>query len=150
MNRRRYLLSSSTIGIAGIAGCLNEEVCDETSNHLYVENNLSEPQLVTVRVYRLHERLLRDNRWVQLFSDTLEVPGERRLTIEQLYDTQGMYRTEAEHNQRLEQNRSEIDDCEDQVVTIGIGDGLHSIMNGRPDELLPEADSNSTSSQLPV
>ncbi|WP_136350948.1 hypothetical protein [Natronorubrum bangense] len=147
MNRRRFFLSSGVIGITGVAGCLDEDVCDKTSNHLYVENYLSESQTVRVRVYRLKERMFADTEWEQTFSETIELPGERRSTIEQIYDTHGTYRTEAEHEERLEQNRSEVDDCEDRVVTIGIGDGAHSIMNGRPDELLPEAESDSDDSR---
>ena len=149
MNRRRFFLSSGVIGVIGITGCLGEDVCETTTNHLYVENHLSDPQTVRVRVYRLKERIFADNEWEQTVSETIEVPGERRSTIEQVYDTHGTYRTEAEHEERsqLEQNRSEVDDCEDQVVTIGIGDDAHSVINGRPDELLPEAKSDSDDAQ---
>jgi len=146
MNRRGFC-SLVAVGSTNIAGCLDKDVCDETSNHLHVENYLSEPQTVSVRVYRLNERIFADAGWGQKLSETIELPGERRLTLEQVYDTHGMYRTEAEHKERLEQNRSRIDDCKDQVVTIGIGDGVHYIGNGRPDELLPEAESDSTGSR---
>ena len=147
MNRRRFFVSSGAVGIAGVAGCLGQEVCDKTSNHLYVENHQSEKQTVDVQVYRLRERLFSDARWEQTFSETIEIPGERHVMREQIYDTHGTYRTEAEHEERLEQNRSKVDDCEDQAVTIGIGDGIHSIMTGRPDEFLPEAESDANGSR---
>ena len=147
MNRRRFFVSSGAVGIAASAGCLGREVCEKPSNHLYVENHHSEKQTVDVQVYRLRERLVRDAGWEQTFSEAIDVPGESHVSREEIYDTHGTYRTEAEHGGRLEQNRSEVDDCEDRAVTIGIGDGIHSIMTGRPDEFLPEAESDATGSR---
>ena len=51
-----------------------------------------------------------------------------------------MSRTTAEHEQRFEEDRTDIDRCDDQVITIGITESMLSILTGRPDELLPEAD----------
>lgn len=140
MNRRRLLLSLSTVGLVGTAGCVEATECTETSNHLFVENHLPDPQEIDIRVLRETEGIISDDGWSVTLSETVEIPGETHEIIEEVYDQLGNYRTEVSHNSHLEQNSSEVDECSDRVVTIGIGDGVVSIINGRPERLASAAD----------
>lgn len=139
MNRRQLLLSTSLFGGISAAGCLSNSDCTESSNHLYLENYASETQAIDVEVFRQSERLLHDGQWTSVLSETIEVPSQRRTTLERVYDTIGTYRTAVQHEQRFEEDQTDIDQCDDQVITVGITDSMLSILTGRPDELLPEA-----------
>ena len=138
MNRRQLLFSFSTVGIVGTTGCVGATECEETSNHLFVENHVAEQQEIEVRVLKESTDVFTDREWVGVLSETIAVPGETLRTIENVFDGYGDYRTEVEHDGRLEQNHSEIDSCENQVVTIGIGDGIISVINGRPERSTSE------------
>ncbi len=118
----------------------------KASTNLYVENHLSEPATATVRVYDLSEGVFGGGSSDLVFSDALGVPGRRSITGESVYDVQGTYRTEAEHAGRLESTRSEVDSCDDRVVTVGIGEPFRTVLTGRPDELLLEATTHSANS----
>jgi len=140
MNRRQLLLSTSAFGGISAAGCLGNPDCTESSNHLHLENYTAETQAIDVQVFRQSEQLIGNSRWDPVLSETIEIPSQRRVTIERLYDTVGTYRTAAQHNQRFEEDRTDIDQCDDQVITVGIAESMLTILTGRPDELLPEAD----------
>ena len=137
-DRRHVLASAAALGGVG-GGCLGMRSCEASTNHLYVENHLSEPATAIVRVHRVSEGVFGGGSSDLVFSDTLDVPGRRRITVESVYGVQGTYRTEAEHAGHFESTRSEVDSCDDRVVTVGLGDTFHTVLTGRPDELLPEA-----------
>lgn len=138
MNRRQPLLSTGILGSITTAGCLGTPGCDESSNHPYLENYASETQSIDVRVLGRSEQPLGDRQWDSVLSETIEVPGQRRVTMERLYGTVGTYRTAAEHRRRFEEDRTDIGRCDDRVITIGITESVLSILTGRPDGLLPE------------
>ncbi|SER12909.1 hypothetical protein [Natrinema salaciae] len=142
MERREFLFTAAAPGIAAASGCLRSNNCDESSNHLYVENQRSDTQTVDIRVFKEGDGLLNDGEWTNVLLETIEIPGETYQVVESVYDAYGTYRTEAEcqfdHTVRSDQQISAVDSCDGQVVTIGIGNNIVTILNGIPDHLSSE------------
>ncbi|MDS0474822.1 hypothetical protein [Natrinema sp. 1APR25-10V2] len=152
MERRTFLVSVTASGVATSSGCLSSNECGESSNHLYIENQRPNAKEVDIRVLRESDGIFNDGDWEDVFLETVEIPGEAHSIIESVYDAYGTYRTEAEcqfdHTVRSDRQISEIDDCDDQVVTIGIGDEIVTILSGRPDHLSSENGSDPESPSL--
>ena len=147
MRRRNVLVFATTAVIGPIGGCLSATECDETSNHLYIENQRADPQEIAVQVLKETDGLFADRDWEAVFRDDIELPdGEHRI-VEDVYDEYGTYRTVAEqrtgHDALYEREIADVDDCHDQSVTIGIADGRLDILQGVPDHLASETDSDS-------
>lgn len=134
------------------SGCLSSNGCDESSNHLYIENQLSDRQEVDILVFKKSDGILNGNEWTNVLLETIEIPGKTHRVVEGVYDEYGTYRTEAEsrfdRTVRSDQQRTEIDECDDQVVTIGIGDTIVTILNGVPDHLSSDNSSSPESTSL--
>ena len=147
MYRREYLLTASTAGLIGVGGCLSSTACDETSNHLYVENQLSEPQEIDIQVMRESNGLLSDRKWTEIFRESVKLPEGEYRVIEETYDEHGRYRTQAEwergHDIIVERELSDVDSCHDRSVTITIAEDRIDILHGIPDHLTSETDSDS-------
>ncbi|WP_265110832.1 hypothetical protein [Halosolutus halophilus] len=147
MHRRTLLLSVSAAGIGCIGGCLGSTECDETSNHLYIENQLAEPQEMDIRVMQKSDGLVADQEWTGIFSEYIELAGEEYRIVEGVYDEHGTYRTLAEqetgHEIISEQETSDIDSCHDQNITVGIADSRIDILHGVPDHLASETETDS-------
>lgn len=139
MNRRKFLSAATAVGISGVGGCLSATECDDTSNHLYIENQLSAPQEVAVQVLKESDGFFADQEWTEIFREDVELPGEEYRVIEGIYDEHGTYRTVAEretdHETLSNRETSEVDDCHDQSITIGIADSRIDILHGVPDHL---------------
>lgn len=152
MERRHFLLSVTASGISSVSGCLSSNACDKSSNHLYIENQLSDTQEVDVRVFKKTDGLLTDGEWTDILLETVEIAGETHRVIEDVYDEYGTYQTEAEcqfdHNFLSDQEISEIDKCDGQVTTIGIGENIVTILSGLPDHLSSENSSDTESTTL--
>lgn len=146
MDRRKFLLSASTVGIIGTGGCLSATECDETSNHLYIENQLPEPQELDVQVVKKSDELFSDQQWNEVFHESVELSGESHRVIEGIYDEHGTYRTAAEqqrnHEILVNRETSDIADCHGQSLTIGIADSRIDILHGIPDHISPETNSS--------
>lgn len=147
MDRRKFLLSASTVGITGAGGCLSATACDEPSNHLYIENQLPGPQEIDVQVMKESGGFFADQTWTEIFREYVELSGEEYRIIEELYDEHGTYRTVAEqeidHEVISNRETSDVDDCHDQSITIGISDRRIDILHGVPDHLPSETNSDS-------
>lgn len=147
MHRRNLLLSVSAAGIGSIGGCLSSTECDETSNHLYIENQLAEPQEIDIQVMQKSEGLFAAQEWTELFNEYIGLAGEEYQIVEGVYDEHGTYRTLAEqetgHEIVSEQETSDIDSCHDQNITVGIADDRIDILRGVPDHLASETEADS-------
>lgn len=145
MDRRTFVSAVATFGTACAAGCLGSTACDESSNHLYIENALADEQAIDVRVRKASEGLLADGDWTDVYDERVDLPGKTHRVVEGLYDEHGTYRTVAECRfdelRRGAEQRSEIDRCQEQSVAIGIGQALVTIVNGPPDRLRSGNDS---------
>lgn len=146
MYRRRFLFAASAVGVVGTGGCLSATKCDETSNHLYIENQLPEPQEIDVQVTKESGRLFADREWTTVFHDSVDLSGEDHRVIEGIYDEHGTYRTAAErvsdHDTIYSRETSDVDSCRDQSITIGIADGRIDVLHGVPDRLASETTAN--------
>jgi len=146
MHRRKFFLSASAVGIVGVGSCLSATECDEPSNHLYVENQLPEPQEVAVQVLRKSDSVFADQQWTETFQESIELSGESYRVVEGIYDEHGTYRTvaERERNHDTIYNRETVDvtDCHGQSFTIGIADSRIDMFRGVPDHLSPGTDSS--------
>lgn len=142
MDRRKFLLSVTGSGFATTSGCLTSSDCDESSNHLYIENQTSDVQRVDIRVFKKSDELIDNGEWTDVFLETIEITGETHRIVEGVYDEYGTYRTEAEcrfdQTVRFDQQLSEITECDGQNVTVGIGDKIVTILSGIPDHLSSE------------
>jgi len=144
MKRRKFLTCGAASTIATVSGCLGSDSCDESSNHLYIENQQSTEQKIDVRVFKQSDGIWSDSEWSNILLETFDIPSNTHRVVEEVYDEHGTYRTEAEcqfdQGVRSEQQRSEVDNCDGQVVTIGIGENIVTILNGLPDHLASDND----------
>lgn len=91
------------------------------------------------------DRLFADQQWIEVFHENVELSGESYRVIKDIYDEHGTYRTAAEqernHDIISERETSDIDDCHDQSLTIGIAVSRIDILHGIPDHLSSETNS---------
>lgn len=142
MYRRRVLFSASAVGIVGSGGCLSATTCEETSNHLYIENQLPERREIDVQVTKESDGVFADQKWTRVFHESVELAGEEHRVFEGIYDEHGTYRTAAErvsnHDVIYNRETATVDACHDQSSTIAIADSRIDILHGIPDHLASE------------
>jgi len=151
--RRRSVLASVGVALSfGTTGCLGSHNCDQSSNYLYIENQQSTRQKIDVRVFKQSDGFWSDSDWSNILVETFDIPSNTHRVVESVYDEHGTYRTEAEcqfdNVVRSDQQRSDVDNCDGQVATIGIGENIVTILNGKPDHLASNNGSSTESTSF--